>query len=172
MSQASNGALRYVLVRVRAALWMAVPAVPLPAGYAAADIGGTFFLGFFAELFSFLKFCMLGGFILTGVLLVLLALPRSPFRDGVLQVLLWGIALAAGWVVVSPVDFIPFFPLDDMLAGGTGTIAAALAVVQKIRQRREDRELALWTRIHTGAPYPVPAKALLMASSKEGTPDV
>ena|SRR5688572_15808086 len=83
----------------------------------------------------------------------------------------WGMALAAGLVVVSPVDFIPFFPLDDMLAGGTGMIAAALAVVQKIRQRREDQELALWTRVHAGAPYPVPTKALLMTSSKEGTPD-
>jgi hypothetical protein len=127
--------------------------------------------GFFTELFSFLKFCMLGGFALTGIFIVLLALPRSPLRDFIMQFLLWGMALAAGLVVVSPVDFIPFFPLDDMLAGGTGMIAAALAVVQKIRQRREDRELALWMRVHADAPYPLPTKALLMASSKEGTPD-
>jgi hypothetical protein len=98
--------------------------------------------GFISEVFGFLKLAMIGGFVLAGVFMVLVALPRSPFRDVVMQGLLWGIVLVSGFLVASPVDFIPLLPFDDLVAGGTGLTAAATAIAQKVRHIRADQDKA------------------------------
>ena len=98
--------------------------------------------GFISEVFGFLKLAMMGGFVLCMVFMVLVALPRSPFRDFVMQGLLWSIVLISGFLVLSPADFIPLLPFDDLIAGGTGLSAAAVAMAQKIRHAREDKERA------------------------------
>jgi hypothetical protein len=95
---------------------------------------------FFNGFFEVIKLALLGGFGLAFVFLVLLALPRSPLRDFVMQFLLWGFAAVCAFLVVSPVDLIPFLPFDDILALGGGLTAATAAVAQKLAQRRADRE--------------------------------
>jgi len=143
-----------ISARARAGLpALALATAPMMSGCAAADTGGPFFLGFFSELFSFLKVCMIGGFSLAFVFLVLVALPRSPLRDASLQALLWGIVLVSGFLAVSPADFIPLplFP-DDLLYVGTGLSASLAAIVQKLRQRREDREDARRARLYAYPP--------------------
>jgi hypothetical protein len=99
-------------------------------------------MGFFSEIMEFFKLVMIGGFVLCIVFMVLVALPRSPFRDFVMQGLLWSIVLLSGFLVLSPADFIPLLPFDDLIAGGTGLSAAAVAMAQKIRHAREDKERA------------------------------
>lgn len=127
---------------------------------------------FLSDIVSFFKLCMIACFLLAFTFMVLVSLPRSPLRNACMQALLWGIAFVADFLVVSPADFIPLplFP-DDLLYGGAGLLAAGSALVQKIRQRREERELAMWrARMQASASYPDP-KTLLVTSNKERESD-
>jgi uncharacterized membrane protein YkvA (DUF1232 family) len=107
---------------------------------------------FFSGFFGIIKLAMVGGFSLTLIFMVLVALPRSPLRDFVIQFMLWGVAVVCAFFVVSPVDLIPFLPFDDILALGGGLTAATAAVTQKLRQRREDRENARRARMYAYTP--------------------
>jgi hypothetical protein len=95
---------------------------------------------FFGGFFGVIKLALIGGFALAFAFMVLMALPRSPLRDFTMQCLLWGVAAVCAFFVVSPVDLMPFLPFDDILALGGGMTAAAGAVLQKLAQRRADRE--------------------------------
>lgn len=94
----------------------------------------------FGGFFGVIKLALVGGFGLAFAFMVLIALPRSPLRDFVMQFLLWGVAAVCAFFVVSPVDLLPFLPFDDILALGGGVTAAAGAVLQKLSQRRAARE--------------------------------
>lgn len=98
--------------------------------------------GFISEFIGFIKLAMMGGFFVVVVFMVLVALPRSPFRDFVMQGLLWTIVVVSGFLVASPIDFIPLLPFDDLVAGGTGLTAAVTAIAQKARHARQDRQHA------------------------------
>ena len=94
----------------------------------------------FGGFFGVIKLAMVGGFSLVFAAMILIMLPRSPMRDLVTQFLLWGVAAVCAFFVVSPVDLLPFLPFDDIFAMGGGMTAAAGAVLQKLSQRRADRE--------------------------------
>jgi len=95
---------------------------------------------FFGGFFGVIKLAMVGGFAIVFAFMVLMALPRSPLRDFFMQCLLWGVTAVCAFFVVSPVDLIPFLPFDDIFALGGGMTAAAGAVLQKLSQRRAERE--------------------------------
>jgi uncharacterized membrane protein YkvA (DUF1232 family) len=84
---------------------------------------------------GFFEFVLFLGFLLTLTLLICVAIPASKMRDACLQVALVGLAAFSVLYAVSPVDLIPFFPLDDMvvLAGG---IAAAIQAWQVHKRQK------------------------------------
>ncbi|MGE3424786.1 MAG: hypothetical protein AB7N24_22275 [Dehalococcoidia bacterium] len=67
-----------------------------------------------SEFFGFLQTALACGTLFGLVFLVLLALPQSRLRCVGLEVAKW--ALCAGMVllIVSPIDFLPGIPLDDI----------------------------------------------------------
>ena len=106
----------------------------------------------FGGFFGLMRLAMVGGFSLTLIFMVLVALPRSPLRDFVMQFMLWGVAAACAVFVVSPVDLLPFLPFDDILAMGGSLTAATGAITQKLRQRRASRENARRARMYACTP--------------------
>lgn len=94
----------------------------------------------FGGFLGVIKLAMVGGFGLALAFMILIALPRSPLRNFSLQFMLWSFTAICTFFVVSPVDLLPFLPFDDIFTLGGGVTAAAGAVLQKLSQRRADRE--------------------------------
>jgi Protein of unknown function (DUF1232) len=91
-----------------------------------------FFLG--VSMLETIKLLMTIGGCLTGLLLLLLALPASKLRDFLLPIIAWSFSLICGILVISPVDVIPdFIPIvgwiDDMglAVAGIGSAVAAMS---------------------------------------------
>jgi len=125
----------------------------------------------FGGFFGVIKLAMVGGFGLALAFMILIALPRSPLRDFSLQFMLWSVTAICAFFAISPVDLIPFLPFDDIFALGGGMTAAAGAVLQKLSQRRAEREAERREHMYMQARLAyraVNAKTGLMPSAMEG----
>ena len=68
--------------------------------------------------FSFLKVATLGIFALIALVLVLLAIPQTRFKNTLTELLVWFGFLGASALVASPVDLIPdFLPVIQLFPG-------------------------------------------------------
>ena len=94
----------------------------------------------FGGVVGLFKLAVVGSFTLALAFMILISLPRSPLRDFSLQFMLWSVTAICFFFAISPVDLIPLLPFDDIFAMGGGMTAAAGAVLQKLSQRRADRE--------------------------------
>lgn len=88
-----------------------------------------------SDFFEFLKLLALCATAFVVVFLVLLSLPQSRLRSVALEVSKYVIAAACAVLFVSPIDFLPLIPIDDIgyLAGGLAAVASARGE----RQRRQ-----------------------------------
>lgn len=99
-----------------------------------------------AQIFNFLTYLAIGGFVLLALLAVLLSLPESKLRTFYLElfgraveVFGWGAAAVSTASVISPIDLIPdVIPIlgwgDDVIAVIGGITAGSIAYFA--RQRR------------------------------------
>jgi len=87
-----------------------------------------------SDLFSFAKVLALAGGGLLGVLMVLLALPNSRLRSVALECAKY--VLAAAVLVVSPIDFLPLLPIDDI-----GYLIGGFAAIRSAREEHRRRAL-------------------------------
>ena len=96
-----------------------------------------------AEFFSFLKVFMSCSTVIFLVMLVLLALPQSRLRCVGLELTKWLLAAGMAVLVASPMDLIPFLPVDDIgyIIAGICAGKSALGERQK-RLLYEEVELA------------------------------
>jgi hypothetical protein len=92
--------------------------------------------------FSFLKVAVIGLFALMALFLILFALPKSPLRSLVLEVIGWTGAGLSTAALVSPLDLIPdVIPIvgwGDDVAYALAAIGCALLGYSQRRRRRLD----------------------------------
>jgi uncharacterized membrane protein YkvA (DUF1232 family) len=86
------------------------------------------------QIGEIVKTLLLVGGGLTGLLLLLLALPHSKLRDFLMPIISWLFVLACGAYVISPIDVLPemalgpFGLVDDVGALIAGIVAARAAM--------------------------------------------
>lgn len=85
---------------------------------------------FFGNLVGCVKLVIICASILFALVVILLALPRSRFRYFFFELLGWLTASTSTVLLVSPIDALPFIPVDDVgygIAAVTGGVMAYLA---------------------------------------------
>lgn len=74
--------------------------------------------------------------LLFALFIVLLAMPNSRLRSAVMEMLGWTVSAGSAVLVISPVDLIPFFPVDDV-----GYIIAGIGAAVLAYRQRQQRDL-------------------------------
>lgn len=94
--------------------------------------------------FSFLKALFIGLFVLIGIFMILMALPKSKLRDLVVEYFGWGAASVSAISVVSPIDLIPdFIPVAGQLDDLGMLIFGILSAFAAYRMRKKRKILEL-----------------------------
>jgi uncharacterized membrane protein YkvA (DUF1232 family) len=84
-------------------------------------------------MLDLIKLLAIIGGVIVVVLMILLAMPASKLRDFLLPIVAWSFSLLCGFLVISPIDFLPdFIPVvgwvDDVGLAVTGIGSAVAAM--------------------------------------------